>query len=215
MSGNDNMAFCSRACYDADRKRKVTKACPVCAESFTVNESQAWKYTVCSVACRTADTKYVDCDRCGTRFRAEKHLNRQFCSETCRRPPVSAECLTCGIEFRREPGEATRRFCSFACYRKFRGETTLEACVRVALEGLGIPFEQEFPVGRWSVDFALTGLGVALEADGAYWHEARADQDRQRDAAIEFAGWRVIRLPERDIKTAADLGMLISERIHA
>lgn len=213
MGGSDR-PYCSRACYEASRANAVTKTCAICAGAFTVNASQAWKYTICSAACRRAETKYVDCDRCGTRFRAEKHLNRRFCSETCRRPPVVADCLTCGTEFRKLPGAASRRFCSFACYRRFKGETTLEARVRVALDGLGIPFEQEYPVGRWSVDFALTGMGVALEADGAYWHDATADRDRQRDEAIERAGWHVVRLPEQDIRTAADLGTLILERIH-
>lgn len=212
MGGSDR-PYCSRACYEASRAR-IAKTCAACGKSFTVVASQTERYTVCSRACKTAATKYVDCERCGTRFRAEKHLNRRFCSEACRRPPVVTDCLTCGSEFRREPAVATRRFCSFACYRRFRGETTLEARVREALAGLGIPFKQEFPVGRWSVDFALTELGVALEADGAYWHDASAERDRQRDAAVERAGWRVVRLPERDINTAADLGALILERIH-
>lgn len=212
--GGSDRPYCSRACYEATRAAKVIKTCTVCGKDFAVIPSNANRYTACSVACKTAETKYVDCERCGTRFRAEKHLNRRFCSEACRRPPVFIDCLTCGAGFRREPSAATRRFCSFACYRRFRGETTLESRVREALAALGIRFEQEFAVGRWSIDFALIELGIALEADGAYWHEASVTRDRKRDAALETAGWRVVRLAERDVKAAADVGTLIHERIH-
>ena len=89
---------CSRACYEASRK--VAKTCPACGNDFAVNASIAHRYNVCSNACKTADTIYVNCGRCGQRFRAEKHLNRQFCSEECRRPPVYVTCKTCNADFR-------------------------------------------------------------------------------------------------------------------
>lgn len=213
-SGRPDRTYCTRECYEASRANTVTKTCPVCGEDFTITKGAiADRYTVCSRVCRTADTVYVDCERCGTRFRAEKHLNRRFCSEECRRPPMFLTCRNCGNEFREVPSAAHRQFCSLACYRAFEGETMLEARVRVALERLGVEFRQEYGVGRWSLDFALLGPMIAIEADGVYWHAVTAERDAKRDAELERAGWRVVRLPEQDVMDAPDVASLIRERV--
>lgn len=73
--GRPDRKYCTGACYRASTNVQVTKHCPVCDTDYTVPRSTAHRYTVCSTACRTAETKYVDCERCGTRFRAEKRLN--------------------------------------------------------------------------------------------------------------------------------------------
>ena len=204
---------CSRACYEASRK--VTKSCPVCGNDFAVNASIAHRYNVCSNACKTADTIYVDCGRCGKRFRAEKHLNRQFCSEECRRPPVYVTCKTCNADFRTQPYAvgAGRQFCSRSCYRKFTGETMLEFRVRQALTLLRLDFTPELDVSRWTIDFALTSLGVAIEADGEYWHQRTAAKDAVRDAELAKLGWHVIRLGEREVNDARDLCVHILGRL--
>src|SRR5574343_615251 len=82
---NADRVFCSRKCYDASRAAKyVTKLCPVCGQQFTVRAIVANRYTVCSRACRTADTRYVTCKRCGKVFTGKTDHNRGFCSEECR-----------------------------------------------------------------------------------------------------------------------------------
>lgn len=212
--GRPDRTYCSWECYNADRANPpVTKTCPVCGKDFTVKACIAHRYNVCSEACKTADTIYVDCGRCGTRFRAEKHLNRRYCSEECRRPPMFLACRNCGQRFREVPSAAHRQFCSLACYRGFVGETGLEARVRVALEGLGVEFRQEYGVGRWSIDFALPGQMIAIEADGTYWHSITAERDVRRDAELKRAGWRVVRLPELDVTSAPDVASLIRDRV--
>jgi very-short-patch-repair endonuclease len=214
-NGNPNRAYCSRECYDASRANTVTKTCPVCGSDFTVKACIAHRYRVCSIACKTADTIYVDCERCGRSFRAEKHLNRHYCSEECRRPPVYITCRNCNQTVRVVPfyAENGRQFCSFACYRGFVGETALEMRVRLALESLGVEFRQEYGIGKWSIDFALTGPQVAIEADGDYWHSVTAERDALRDAELERGGWRVVRLPERAVNSASDLGAYICKRV--
>lgn len=212
--GNGDRSYCSRACYETARAAiPVTKHCPVCDQDYTVSRSIAHRYSVCSEACKTASTKYVDCERCGSRFRAEKRLNRRYCSEECRRPPVFTDCRTCGVSFRVLPG-TPRSYCSRSCYRKFTGETKLERRVRLALVSLGVEFAQEFPVGPWLIDFALIRDRIAIEADGDYWHAKCADRDARRDSELADAGWRVVRLRERDIKNAPDVVLLIGERLN-
>lgn len=211
---NPNNKYCSSDCYNAKRANPVTKTCPVCHKVFTIAKGAiAHRYNVCSVACKTRDTKYVDCERCGKRFRAEKRLNRHYCSESCRRPPVYADCRTCGKQFRRLPSALDRQFCALACYRAFVGENRLEARVRETLERLGVAFVQEASVGRWSIDFLLTDLGIALEADGAYWHKRIAERDARRDAELMRRGLRVVRLPEVEVNDADDLDAYVGNRI--
>lgn len=201
--------FCSRACYEKAASAQVAKRCPVCGRRFTVPSSNADRFTVCSRACRTAHTAYASCKRCGRRFRVPRGRRRVYCSERCRRPPVHVSCEHCGASFRVTPSEsAARRFCSLACWRRHSGETSLERLVREALEELGFPFEQELRVGRYSVDFALTTRGVALEVDGAYWHRDAA-RDRRKAKALERAGWRVVRLAEDTVVSAPSVVELV------
>lgn len=203
--------FCSRACYDASRE-KVQKMCPTCGKAFYVPASMVDRYTVCSRACRLADTEYATCEVCGKRFTVAKGRSRHHCSEECRRPPVYADCKTCGTTFRMIPGDTDRQFCSMACYRRHRGENRLEKRVRVSLDAMGIEYVQEAKMGRYSIDFALPHDRIALEVDGAYWHRD-AKKDARKERYLSDYGWRVVRLPERDIETAADLPALITSRL--
>jgi len=211
---NAARTFCTRECYEANRANTVTKNCPVCGQDFTIKACIADRYTTCSNACKTAETVYVDCERCGKRFRSDRRWTSRFCSEECRRPAAMVTCRNCDAEFRVVPSEAASRlFCSRRCYRSFSGETRLEARVRVALTILGIRFQQEHAIGRWLIDFLLPDLGVALEADGDYWHSLTVKRDALRDAELERASLRVVRLAERDMNDAPDLGRLITERL--
>ena len=164
---NKLKSFCTWACYDASRSR-VTKICAECGSEFTVSASTASRYRRCSRGCGTI---YVNCERCGKRFRAEKTLNRHFCSEECRRPPVLLTCRNCGTEFRTVPSLADeRRFCTRRCYRSFTGETALEARIREALAWIGLDMLQEHQIGPWTLDFASIPHRINIEADGTYWH---------------------------------------------
>ena len=105
-----------------------------------------------------------------------------------------------------------RQFCTFSCYRAYQGETSIERTVRLALDSLGVEYEQEFPVGRRSIDFYLPDLNSALEVDGQYWHQDES-KERRRDITLENQGINVIHLGEADIKGAMDLPRLVAQTI--
>lgn len=203
--------YCSRVCYLAHHKAPlIKKTCPVCRKEFEVVASYADRYTVCSLECRRAETVYVTCKRCGKLFTGKRHQNLSYCSEACRRPPRLISCATCGKRFRVTPG-STIKYCSRRCFRSFRGETSLEAQVREAIESLNIPFKQEFHISRYRVDFAFPGRGLILEVDGAYWHRDQA-KDARRSKALEELGWRVVRINENEITEAANLATLLGDK---
>lgn len=61
----------------------------------------------------------------------------------------------------------------------------------------------QYPVGCYFVDFGNPVVQVAIECDGAKWHQD-ADKDLARQRAIEAMGWRVYRISGRDCKTDFD-----------
>lgn len=58
----------------------------------------------------------------------------------------------------------------------------------------------QYPVGRYFVDFANPVAKVAIECDGAAWHQDH-EKDVQRQRDIEAMGWTVYRITGRDCKT--------------
>ena len=80
-------------------------------------------------------------------------------------------------------------------------EVTLYDAMR--REGLS-PFPQ-FYIQGYYVDFAFPDVGVAVEADGAAYHEGvRHEHDRKRDWILGRAGWTVKRFHGTTIYHKAD-----------
>ena len=95
-----------------------------------------------------------------------------------------------------------------------RKETGPERQVREMLEQLGAPFQQEAPLGHYTVDFLLDGPRLVIQADGDYWHAnpttypspTDAQKDRRRldascDSFLSKRGYRVLRFWESDLAT--------------
>ena len=196
--------------------KRVTKMCRVCRKPFAVLASIQNRYSVCSFACRKKRREYrtLTCKRCRKLFISPEHRwTPSFCSEKCRRPPVMIVCKTCLKSFRRTPSESMKaQFCSIACYRRFKGETSIESLVREGLASLGVSFIQELKLGRYSVDFGLLKDRVALEVDGAYWHRDRK-RDARKEAFLTLLGWRIIRIGEFEIKSVESIQGLILRKL--
>lgn len=217
--GTSNRRYCSRDCYEVSRANTVTKVCAGCAAEFQVKGSIASRMTYCSRKCRIKfnGSEYRPCAACGKPFfysgsDKKRGLKRSHCSEECRRPITLQVCATCGTEFRRCPGDTDRRFCQFSCYRRYTGETSIEKSVREALTNIGVKFVQEGSVGRYSVDFLIPTIRVAIECDGTYWHQD-AVKDARKDSFLVKHGWRVFRISERKINGSCHLGNFLRQQL--
>lgn len=64
-----------------------------------------------------------------------------------------------------------------------------------------LPFSvwPQYPVGKYFVDFAIVHKRIAIECDGAAYHDAK--KDAIRDAELRRMGWHVVRIPGRDCWT--------------
>ena len=80
--------------------------------------------------------------------------------------------------------------------------TASEALLWSALRAgqLGVTFRRQVLVGRYIVDFIAPVRRLVVEIDGNF-HAARGRTDGRRDAALESAGYRVLRLPVRLVTT--------------
>lgn len=205
--------YCSRKCVYADpevceklgpERKQVTKTCVGCKRDFTVKAANAHRYNYCTRECSSFHRgRDGTCERCGKAFRYGSTRTRRHCSEECRRPPHYVECIECGKVFRDTPsGAETRRFCDNRCYRRYKGETSIEAAVREVIESTGMLYSQEESVGGWVVDF-LALPNIIIEADGDYWHRFRPDVDARKTAELEALGYVVIRIWESDIRSGA------------
>ena len=63
---------------------------------------------------------------------------------------------------------------------------------------LGVKFRRQMPIGRFVVDFCSPQCKLVVELDGPQ-HADREDEDRQRTALIERAGFRVLRIWNDDV----------------
>ena len=65
---------------------------------------------------------------------------------------------------------------------------------RIRGRRLGVAFRRQVPLlGRFIADFLAPAQRVVIEVDGAY-HSERERADARRDAVLERAGYRVVRI---------------------
>ena len=111
--------------------------------------------------------------------------------------PEHREALLAGLRKRWDAmtPEERREAVAPALRSRNRPVTKCELEVAAALDFMGIEYEFQHPIGSYLVDFLLPAA-VVIEVDGAYWHDAQ--KDRQRDAELSAMGFRVLRITEED-----------------
>jgi very-short-patch-repair endonuclease len=88
----------------------------------------------------------------------------------------------------------------------------LEKSIRQILDGAGIRYIQEAPIGRYSVDFLLPDLRIALEVDGVYWHQDGA-RDKRKTVFLERKGWAVARVTDSELDESNNPTALVLRRL--
>ena len=86
-----------------------------------------------------------------------------------------------------------------------RGEiylTTIEKIVKEFLDRKRINYISQYPLRQgYIADFAILDKKIIIEVDGEHWHSGKKKQkkDMFRDYMLKRAGWKTIRIPEKDI----------------
>lgn len=172
--------YCSKECKSKAQLKGIYKTCPVCKKEFYVARASIKAYTTCSLAC-----------------------SRKFPSAWRRYPAHMKICQNCGKEFRDRPSWDSK-YCCFSCYRKGiakkNGESSIEKKVRLFLKTLNILFEQEYRIARYSIDFFIPHLNLAIECDGNYWHRNKT-RDKKKNAFLKKSHIKLLRLTEDEINS--------------
>ena len=81
--------------------------------------------------------------------------------------------------------------------------TPSEALLWRELRGgrLGVRFVRQVVIGRFIVDFLAPAVRLVVEVDGGY-HVRRIAADARRDAKLERAGYRVLRVHLAEVSSA-------------
>lgn len=209
--------YCSLKCYWTGTNRKQLKICKSCSKKFYADATLIRKEFgfYCSMKCWFSlfekQRKIVKCKEC----RRERSVyssvyvkNPKFCSKKCsddsKRDYVSRVCRSCKQSFELPRSQVNRgrgSFCTWKCYKKYQGESSLELIVRQQLEKLKEPFQQELKIGKFRADFYLPKRNIVIECDGEYWHmdqKARL-RDQRKDKLIGKLGYNILRLNGQDI----------------
>ena len=83
---------------------------------------------------------------------------------------------------------------------------------RLAGSKTGFAFRRQLVIGPFIVDFACTKIRLVVEVDGGY-HVGRQRRDAARDRDLGHLGWRVLRVPEKDV--FSDLDAVVARIVHA
>lgn len=233
---NDKPRFCSRECYERHRQAQIAHTCEQCGKRFQRPNCDGREYHFCSKKCTGAAQSrkvHLTCAYCNspiTRQPGIAKANKPYCSKSChnlaRMDRMAINCERCGAEFtvtRYFTEKRKARFCSKLCQRKHSGETGIEKKIREALDSLSIAYIQEYPIQHnkksnrrgsfYFLDFFLPNSGIAIEADGTYWHKSRQDSDARRDLFLSNQGITVIRLTDKEIESVDSISDLLRQRI--
>lgn len=218
--------FCTNPCYHAAKKAKVEITCQLCGKVVEVYKKyvERGQYKYCSTDCRkkafkkgvTDQERQRTCRSCGKQFLISPgevlaRKQRYHCSKACQRKRDRKDCEWCGIEFEfKSAYSSKRRYCSRECYMKSRLPSRLEMLVEYVLREEKLGYEREHRIGQFVVDFVLPDLGIAIEADGEYWHDKaeRWETRAKKEAAISAAGWTLVRLPQLKVERQAEIEVL-------
>lgn len=232
------------------RGPRVERMCVICGRGFLIVGNLAHRYATCSRTCSTARRKLathrgvlsLTCARCSAEFTMNRsHLKGprtgEYCSNSCRlealnarpRPARTANCRTCGKEFRApyskpdSDGKFRGFYCSRLCmwsdddYRKRRAvrhsPTRLEGWLFDTLDTAGVKYEKFGNVGRYVPDAMLTDYAVIIEVDGVMWHRARVEHDQHRDHDLAAAGWTVMHFTDIDLRSRPHAARVLGEAI--
>lgn len=211
---------------------KITKQCPRCGKFFTV-PARFSKQIYCSHSCgsfgkpkskgfrSTTDVTTVTCQMCGKQFvvrtKYTKRFRAKFCSKSCHNKSmqrrITLTCQACGKEFEVRAKFRKRKYCSRTCRTVGLGrtKTKIEIAMEASLKDAGINAVPQFPIFRYSLDFAIPESKIAIECDGDYWHSLPEckRRDKSKDSYLANRGWLVLRFSESQIN--ADISLCIQQ----
>ena len=143
----------------------------------------------------------------------ESKKHRENIGNALRKERIKMICQTCGDEILILPSQTKGgrgKFCSPSCsaiwYMKHskKKNTSIEIKTEKYLKKIGLNYQaQKFiKEGKTIADFYIPAQRIVIYCDGTYWHSIPKvrKRDATQDLLLGMNGYKVIRLPEKDIK---------------
>ncbi len=209
--------YCSLQCYWGGTNKKQLKNCRSCGKKFYADAVLIRKGYgfYCSRGCWFSifneQKRNVVCRQCKKTFKVIKAVYKKkpkYCSRICKdasqMDQVFSICRGCKVEFKLTQSALNRgrgSFCSWKCFKRYRGESSLEMIIRQQLEKMDEPFQQEKAFGKFHADFYLPKRNLIIECDGEYWHMDPKIKlrDQRKDQLYQKLGYNILRLRGEDI----------------
>jgi len=216
--------FCSCACKNIGHSKFLCQSeernCQNCNKPFLAQPAD--KKIYCSRNCsHQAHGKKVsghrlttifvtnNCSICQKQFSGRAALQQKFCSRVCANKSyerrINLTCQICSNTYTVRAKYHNQKYCSRACRTIGIGKTEsyLEKLFANALTLAGIIFQKQYPIGTYTVDFAVPQNRIVIECDGEYWHSQPLciKRDRRKDKFLSKHNWQVLRFPEKLINT--------------
>jgi very-short-patch-repair endonuclease len=128
------------------------------------------------------------------------------------------ECVVCSSPIHCITSKLGRqKCCSRKCFYKYLlktpklHHTSIEVKVYNTLKDMGVRFiEQHIINDKFRVDAYVPDKNLVIECDGDYWHSLENIQkrDKVKNAYLTKCGYKMIRLPEHDIRSGKYLSQL-------
>lgn len=215
--GGNAGSYCSQPCYHRSRVARVRTECATCGRAIEVVRYQHKARNYCGHECAHAGhraTKDEWVRPLNDRQRAALRMGQDYFRGKTRDevPSIGRRVDAIAAARRGKPNPAhSERMIRYyaehpekhpcAVVRQKGHETGIERTMRIALSDAGIRFQTQHRIGRFWVDFAIVSHRIAIEVDGAYWHDA--ERDARRDKQIAAQGWTVVRFPEDRVNADA------------
>ncbi|MFI9365866.1 DUF559 domain-containing protein [Kitasatospora sp. NPDC053057] len=216
---NGRGQYCSMACSGAAKTLEGTMLTPCkrCGDDVRVHRSKIedGRKSYCSDECKAADKLREErpCEHCGAvmvLIHTKTIEERRFCGRECyklnqAKDPAILERLAVIRAKQLEQKEPTR--CERILYELMDRAVGPKA------------WESQYRLFHWTVDAAVPGRQLVVQADGDYWHGLTAakageaphptvaltiSKDRAQDKYLEKAGWRILRLWESELIKNSD-----------
>lgn len=209
--------YCSVDCYRVSTNKKKLKICIVCKKEFKIKSylvKQGFGF-YCSKKCWFSvfekQRKIIRCNKCQKErsvYRSVYARHPKFCSKKCsddsKVDNIFRICRNCNSSFKLTHSALNRSrgsFCTWNCYKKYKGESSLEIIVKQQLQNLNETFEQEKRFGKFHADFYLPKRNLIIECDGEYWHMVPKikERDQRKDKLLAKLGYNILRLSGQKI----------------
>lgn len=141
-----------------------------------------------------------NCPKCGEKFVVSGHQDREYCSAYC-----AVHHSMSKPEVREKIRDAQIKLVLEGKHKGFPPRTEPSYPEKFFIEVLNnnkINFIREKRVAAYSIDFAIEEKKIALEIDaGQHLKDKQKASDDRKDKFLQNLGWKVYRIPWREIKS--------------